>query len=1499
MQAKRQKLNDQFDINVDKNGQSSNIFAGVAIYVNGYTVPSSDELKRLMQHHGGRFEQYLSKTRVTHIVASNLPNSKFKLANTMLVVKPNWIVDSVKAGKRLSHVPYLLLNPYTKLNMDRKEVSSSSLQSPQLKPSLIAAVEQSRKSITEPDYMPQIKASQPSPFDPLNNNCNSEIADLVCEEKNGIPFVEEIVSKNEAREVIGFPSIEENSCKTEPSDVDNEIVYNSDDEIVYNSDDENTACSLMEFSRRENQQRKKSRIYRLRKFRKSNSGSFDVPNVIDSNSCDGFIDTSKLEPCEGFDLAGKDKLFPVGVSMSNASLAVKQNTSSFEVTHDKLTPKSQVTPSTSSLTNQLLTSSDKTLSETSPNKTNVSTTLPIFDLPPVVSASTSQVRATDSPSHTANAANKHATKTTERGETHHKPSMPRAGQANFLNEFYSNSRLHHISKWGAELKAYVSEIQQSEHCSFPGREKLRRTHVENSIHAGITSTPVSGHHGIAERTIMHIDMDSFFVSVGLLTRPDLRGQPVAVTHSKGRGANPTSGSNLAWEKVEWQKLRDKNLKTDRDKRSESTKMMDSTEEFLQEDQDEQRGYDHLVPAGSTGAQTFHSMAEIASCSYEARKAGVKNGMFMGQALKLCPNLKTIHYNFEEYNRISRILYDVVASYTHDIEAVSCDEMFIDCTDVLTDTGATAMEFAAVLRADMMDRTSCPASVGIGPNILLARLATRKAKPNGQYQVSVTEAKDFIKDQPVRNLPGVGYSMAQKLSKLSVETCGQLQAIPVSTLCREFGPKTGQSLHNYSLGQDNRVIRGDKQRKSVSADVNYGIRFTKESEVLKFLEELSEEVKRRLDAIHVKGRSIVLKLMVRRPDAPQETAKFMGHGICNTFNKSSCLPVATNDAQQIVREVISLYRAHRVNPADVRGIGIQITKLEDTRPGGERSSKYGSRRSNVQGSKQQTILNFAMENSKAVPRTSTPTSALNGSNSNTKLSFLAHHGEITPKTSNSSTHKNYTEIKNPNQDLSTSAKDNQMDVNVLDKQQTSKHIEAGSNSWQPLPMAGPSREPVAGPSREPVAGPSREPVAGPSREPVAGPSREPVAGPSREPVAGPSREPVAGPSREPVAGPSREPVAGPSREPVAGPSREPVAGPSREPVAGPSREPVAGPSREPVAGPSREPVAGPSREPVAGPSREPVAGPSREPVAGLSREPVAGPSSRRDSADDDNVYFLSESQIDTDVLQELPSEIAQEILEDIRSRKQQRLIKAKLRADSTNDNTVDNRPGQSNNRFHQDDINTGVLPSLSQLDMDCFSALPLNLQNELRGEYARQDANKQAAQKIFKSPTKSIVKPILRGSKKGKSSSPGKKKQKSPAKRKQRSPVKRIAEDSQVHVPKVTPKDAAQAQPNAEAVREVSEEATLCHASMLDDVRKLLKEWLTSSPEPCVDDVEMVTEYFMKLIQNTQMEKLFCLLRFINRKLGTIKSQKWQECLRAIISQVQGVVCAFYGVPLKL
>ncbi|XP_049690548.1 DNA repair protein REV1 isoform X4 [Accipiter gentilis] len=324
--------------------------------------------------------------------------------------------------------------------------------------------------------------------------------------------------------------------------------------------------------------------------------------------------------------------------------------------------------------------------------------------------------------------------------------------------------------------------------------------------------------------------------------------------------------------------------------------------------------------------TVLSMAEIASCSYEARQVGIKNGMFFGQAKKLCPNLQAVSYDFDAYKEVARTVYEILASYTHNIEAVSCDEALVDITEILTETRLTPDELANAIRTEIKAQTKCTASVGMGSNILLARMATRKAKPDGQYHLKPEEVDDFIRGQLVTSLPGVGRTMESKLASLGIKTCGDLQCASMSKLQKEFGPKTGQMLYRFCRGLDDRPVRTEKERKSVSAEINYGIRFTQPKEAEAFLLSLSEEIQRRLEAAGMKGKRLTLKIMVRKAGAPVEPAKYGGHGICDNIARTVTLDHATDSAKVIGKETLNMFHTMKLNISDMRGVGIQVQQL---------------------------------------------------------------------------------------------------------------------------------------------------------------------------------------------------------------------------------------------------------------------------------------------------------------------------------------------------------------------------------------------------------------------------------------------------------------------------------------------------------------------------------------------------------------------------------------------
>ncbi|GJN88999.1 hypothetical protein Rhopal_001970-T1 [Rhodotorula paludigena] len=372
------------------------------------------------------------------------------------------------------------------------------------------------------------------------------------------------------------------------------------------------------------------------------------------------------------------------------------------------------------------------------------------------------------------------------------------------------------------------------------------------------------------RTIFHVDFDCFFVSAGLTTRPELRGKPVAVCHARGN------------------------------------------------------------------ADSASSTSEIASCSYEARASGVRNGMSLGRARELCAEIQTMPFEFELYKSISTKFYGILLSHASFLQAVSIDEVLMEVKvppTILRDQDP-ALELAERIRAEILAATGCQASIGISHNILLARLATRKAKPAGAYHLLVDEVDEYLAPLGVDELHGIGWNLREKLkSALQVETIGDLRKIPPYKLASVLGPENGKKFAAFAQGVDDRELETGKARQSVSTEVNYGIRFPEDRDDLveRFVRELGAETAKRLRDQGLQARQLTLKVMQRHPEAPIETPKFLGHGWAVTENKVSSLAGrqggATDDDDVVGETAWKLMRSMRAPTHELRGIGIQLSKLE--------------------------------------------------------------------------------------------------------------------------------------------------------------------------------------------------------------------------------------------------------------------------------------------------------------------------------------------------------------------------------------------------------------------------------------------------------------------------------------------------------------------------------------------------------------------------------------------
>ena len=188
---------------------------------------------------------------------------------------------------------------------------------------------------------------------------------------------------------------------------------------------------------------------------------------------------------------------------------------------------------------------------------------------------------------------------------------------------------------------------------------------------------------------------------------------------------------------------------------------------------------------------------ITTRSYEARAFGVKTGMNTYEAKKLCPDLILVVGDNEKYAHTCSELSIVYRKYTPDIEIYSIDEAFLDITTTQhLFGGPEAIGFA--IKKEVKDQFGINCTVGIAPNILMAKLASDIAKPDGLKWIKPEDNETLLEDLPVKDLWGIGSATAEKLEQLGIRTCGELGKAPASLLRNKFGI-TGETLKHMGQG----------------------------------------------------------------------------------------------------------------------------------------------------------------------------------------------------------------------------------------------------------------------------------------------------------------------------------------------------------------------------------------------------------------------------------------------------------------------------------------------------------------------------------------------------------------------------------------------------------------------------------------------------------------------------------------------------------------------------
>jgi DNA polymerase-4 len=289
---------------------------------------------------------------------------------------------------------------------------------------------------------------------------------------------------------------------------------------------------------------------------------------------------------------------------------------------------------------------------------------------------------------------------------------------------------------------------------------------------------------IVER-IAHVDMDAFFVEVERLADPSLRGRPVVVGGTGGRGV-------------------------------------------------------------------------VASASYEARVHGVRSAMPMAHALRACPGLVVVPPTRGRYGEVSRQVFEILESFTPHVEKVSVDEAFLDIGGLrLLHDGPTPV--AEAIRAKVRRELGLPCSIGVATTRLLAKLASRDAKPDGLLVVAAGTERAYLHPKPVGSLWGVGEATFARLASLGIETVGDLAAFPRSTLESRLGEASGAMLWALAQGGRTAGVAHRDEARSVSVEETYPADLAEHERIEQELLRHADRLAGRLRAAGLVAHTIALKV----------------------------------------------------------------------------------------------------------------------------------------------------------------------------------------------------------------------------------------------------------------------------------------------------------------------------------------------------------------------------------------------------------------------------------------------------------------------------------------------------------------------------------------------------------------------------------------------------------------------------------------------------------------
>ena len=300
---------------------------------------------------------------------------------------------------------------------------------------------------------------------------------------------------------------------------------------------------------------------------------------------------------------------------------------------------------------------------------------------------------------------------------------------------------------------------------------------------------------------------------------------------------------------------------------------------------------------------------VSSCSYEARKFGVRSAMPLARALALCPDLVLRPVDISYYQQVSEKVMSVLEQFADILEQASIDEAFLDCSK---SAAADPYEYAAKIKVAIKERCGLRVSIGIAPSRSIAKIASDFKKPEGLMVVNPQDVEKFLAPLEVGRISGIGPKTRQTLKKIGIETIGQLATCDVQKLTDRFG-RNGLWMWRVANGLDDEAVQPTEDHVSLSTEHTLDKFTCDKDRILVYLNELVDEIYGRLVRRGYMFRTVGVKLV--RADFKIETRE----------TSFADMQAKRESISSVIDQLLGRFSFDDRAPA-VRKVGLKVTNL---------------------------------------------------------------------------------------------------------------------------------------------------------------------------------------------------------------------------------------------------------------------------------------------------------------------------------------------------------------------------------------------------------------------------------------------------------------------------------------------------------------------------------------------------------------------------------------------